>query len=76
MSLSRAPPPTFTRRADGSTCTLFIRRRSITSPSSTVERPAKLWPPPRTAISSPASRANVMAAATSASDSQQTITAG
>ena len=49
-SAQTAPPPTVARRASGSTRTPFIGERSITIPSSTVENPATLWPPPRTAI--------------------------
>jgi hypothetical protein len=50
--------------------------RSITSPSSTLASPAPLWAPPRIATSSPASRANVTAAATSAASRQRAISRG
>ena len=71
-----APPPATATRAAGSTLTPFIRRRSITSPSSQSARPATPWPPPRTAISSPASRAKRTAATTSAVEAHCAITAG
>ena len=46
------PPSTRTVRAAGSTWMPFIGERSMTSPSSTVPKPAALWPPLRTAIGS------------------------
>ena len=46
---SSVPPPTFARRASGSTSTWFIRLRSITRPSSTTHEPDMLWAPHRTA---------------------------
>ena len=48
---------------DGDTSRIALR--SIIRPSSTTPWPAKLWPPPRTAISRSCSRANPIAAATS-----------
>ena len=54
--------------ADGSTSTARIPARSIIRPPSATARPATLCPPPRTEISSPASRAwRTPAAAMSAS---------
>ncbi len=72
-SRRRRPPPPVRR---GSTLTAFIRRRSITSPSSQSARPATPWPPPRTAISSPASRPKRTAATTSAVEAHCAISAG
>src|SRR5215216_1097885 len=46
-----APPSTRTVRASGSTRTLRIPERSITSPSSATPKPPPLCPPPRTAKS-------------------------
>jgi len=65
----RCAAPTVARRAAGSTRTPFIGERSITRPSSTVENPAMLWPPPRTAIGRSLLRANPIAAITSAAPS-------
>jgi hypothetical protein len=45
-------------------------------PPPQVLRPATLWPPQRTATSSPASRANFTAATTSAVLAQRAITPG
>ena len=50
----------------GRPCTSFIRLRSIIMPSSLMAAPAVLCAPPRTAISSPCSRAKPMAETTSA----------
>ena len=49
----------------------FIGERSITIPSSTVENPARLWPPPRTAIVRSLLRAKPTAAITSAAPVQR-----
>jgi hypothetical protein len=49
---------------------------STISPPSVTARPATLWPPPRTEISSSCSRANFTASTTSAVFWQRTITAG
>ena len=68
------PPPTCAVRA--ARIDAHVQRigdRSITSPPSTVPRPAPLWPPPRTAMSSPFARANASAARTSATSRQRTI---
>ncbi len=54
----------------------FISDRSMTMPSSHVALPATLWAPPRTAMDSPSSRANVTAAMTSTAPRQRAITAG
>ena len=59
------------RRAAGSTWTSRIGERSITIPSSQVEKPAMLWPPPRTAIGRPLLRAKPTAAITSAAPAQR-----
>ena len=53
-----------------------ISERSITSPSSQTQCPAGLWPPPRTATSSPCARAKSNAVATSPAPVQRAITAG
>ena len=60
-----APPLTHAVRSPASTRAPFIRERSITIPSSQVERPGMLWPPLRTAIGSSSSRAKRTAATTS-----------
>src|SRR6185436_3557490 len=70
------PPAAHAVRAAGSTNTPFIGVRSITTPSSQVEYPGTLWPPPRTATSRPLSRASATAAITSATPVQRAITAG
>ena len=75
-SASVAPPSTVARRRSGSTRTAFIRERSITSPPSHVALPAMLCPPPRTASSSPLSRANPTPRTTSAVVAQRAMTAG
>ena len=53
-----------------------IRDRSITMPSSQVERPGMLWPPHRTATSRSSSRANRRAVTTSSTCAGRTISAG
>ena len=60
----------------GSTRTLLIAERSITIPSSQVEKPATLWPPPRTAIVRSLLRAKPTAAITSAAPVQRTTSVG
>ena len=45
-------------------------------PSSQVEKPGMLWPPPRTATSSPSLRAKPTAWRTSAASAQRAISAG
>ena len=60
----------------GSTETPRIRDRSMTMPSSQVEKPVMLWPPPRTAILRSASRAYRTAAATSSTLSGRTTSLG
>src|SRR3954454_3351997 len=71
-----APPPDRAMRVSGSTSTFRIRERSITSPSSTEQWPAGLWPPPRTAISSPFACPKARALATSSASTQRAIAAG
>ena len=65
-SPSSVPPSTCATRALGSTTTPRRAERSITSPSSTLPSPGPLCAPQRTATSSPASRATLTAAITSA----------
>ena len=48
----------------------------MTSPSSQVECPAMLWPPPRTASGRPWARAAAIACATSSASRGWTIRAG
>ena len=48
----------------------------MTIPSSQVEKPATLWPPPRTAMVRSLLRAKPTAAITSAAPVQRTISAG
>jgi hypothetical protein len=76
MSPIVTPPPTRAVFVAGSTCTQRISERSITSPSSTLPRPAPLWPPPRTAMSSPLARPYASAARTSAVSRVRTMSAG
>ena len=71
-----APPMTLATRACGSTLTPFMWRRSTTRPPSVSALPATPWPPPRTAISSPASRPKPTAAATSAALVHWAMSAG
>ena len=52
--------------ASGSTRMPFMGERSMTTPPSQEDRPGKLWPPPRTAVSRPERRPNATAAMTSA----------
>jgi hypothetical protein len=54
----------------------FIGERSMTMPSSQVEKPGMLWLPPRTATSSPSLRAKPIAWRTSDESAQRAITAG
>src|ERR1700730_6410405 len=54
----------------------FIGERSIITPPSRVARPATLWPPPRTATSSPSLRVRLIASTTSATPLQRAIKAG
>ena len=70
------PPPTRAVRASGSTSTPRIAARSITIPSSHVERPGMLWPPQRTATTSSCSRAKRSAVTTSSAPVGLTISAG
>ena len=64
------------RRSLGSTWMPFMRDRSITIPPSHSARPPTLWPPPRTATSSPCSRAKRTAAITSARPLHRAISPG
>ena len=75
-SAQTAPPPTVARRASGSTRTPFMGERSITSPPSQVEKPATLWPPPRTATGRWLLRAKPIAAITSAAPVHLATSAG
>ena len=59
------PPPQRARRASASTTTARMALRSIIRPPSHTPWPAKLCPPPRTAISRPSARPKATAAATS-----------
>ena len=63
------------RRRGRPRCPSSRRGRSSRAPSATA-RPATLWPPPRTQMSSPAARAKRTPAETSAALRQRTITAG
>ena len=70
-------PPSARAVADaGSTRMPRIRDRSITTPPSHVPKPGTLCPPPRTARSSPLSRARFTAAMTSPTFAARTIIAG
>jgi hypothetical protein len=71
-----APPCARATRRVGSTSTRLIPERSITSPPSQTERPAALWPPPRTATGSPWARAKTTAFRTSSVLAQRAIAAG
>jgi hypothetical protein len=75
-SPSRTPACARTVRLARSTRTPFINERSITSPSSHTDRPGKLWPPLRTATTSPTRRAKRTASITSATPAQRAISAG
>ena len=63
-------------RCLGSTWMPCIGERSIMSPPSVTARPATPWPPPRTAISAPASRPRFTASITSAVDWHCAMSAG
>ena len=63
-------------RDSRSTTTSRMVERSITRPSSQTQCPAGLWPPPRTATSSPCVRAKSNATPMSSTPVQRTITAG
>ena len=75
-SASVAPGSTRAVREAGSTWTDFISERSISRPPSQTALPAMLWPPPRTASRSFASRANLTVLTTSAALIQRATTAG
>jgi hypothetical protein len=75
-SPSSAPPSTRAIFFAGSTCTPRINDRSISSPPSHTALPAMLWPPPRTATSSPCCLANFTHSTTSSVDRQRAISAG
>ena len=70
------PPCARTVPACASTWMPFMCERSTTRPSSQTQRPATLWPPPRTAISRPLSRPKRTAAATSAVPLHWAMSAG
>ena len=70
------PPPANARRDSTSTCTSFSCPRSMTIPSSQVEKPATLCAPPRTAIGCPSLRAKPTVRATSSVEAARTIRAG
>ena len=74
-SPSRAPPAARTVFRSGSTKTFRMPVRSTTTPSQSAV-PATLCPPERTETGSPASRANVTAAMTSAAPLQRTTSSG
>ena len=63
-------------RATGSTSTARIGETSIMSPPSQADWPERLWPPPRTAVSSACALAKLTACITSAAPAQRTISAG
>ena len=63
-------------RLAASICSAFMFLRSRTMPPSLALWPAPLWPPLRTASSSPASRASLTMCATSAASAGRTMTAG
>ena len=71
-----APPSARAVLAAGSTRTPRMPDRSITTPPSHVPNPGTLWPPPRTARSSPFSRAKFTAAITSPAFAARTTAAG
>ena len=71
-----APPFAAAVRAPASTVTPFIRERSITIPSSQVEKPGMLCPPLRTATGSSSSRANRTASTTSSAPVAYATSAG
>ena len=73
---SIAPPWTRARCVTGSTVTPASPVRSIMSPPCGTARPATLWPPQRTPISRPRSRAVWIAAMTSFTEAHLTISAG
>ena len=75
-SPSTAPPCTRASRRPGSTRTPRMADRSMSMPSRTVDRPATEWPSPRTATSSPWSRAKFTASTTSAVPAHRTVMAG
>ena len=64
-SIAVSPAPAQAVRPATSMSSAFSSRRSITTPPSVEQWPAPLWPPLRTAISRPSSRAAAIAAATS-----------
>ena len=76
ISPSSTPGAALTVCASGSISTLFIGLRSITRPSSQVDMPGKLWPPPRTAAWRPVRRASSNAALTSSTPMQRAISDG
>ena len=74
--LHSAPPPARALRDSGSTRTDVIGERSMRTPPSHKAWPATAWPPPRTEISNPRSRANRSTARTSAVPVQLAMRAG
>ena len=70
------PASARTVRFSGLTVVLRSIDRSMTSASSATPRPAALWPPPRTAIATPCSRANRTHTMTSAVSWQRAMAAG
>ena len=75
-SLRSAPPPTRAVAFAASIEIAFINERSSVSPPSDIEWPGRLWPPQRTAISRPASRALRIAVETSLTVRGRAISAG
>ena len=74
--LHSAPPPARAFRDSGSTRNDAIGERSMRTPPSHKAWPATAWPPPRTEISNPRSRANRSMARTSAAPVQLAMRAG
>ncbi|COU75668.1 Uncharacterised protein [Mycobacterium tuberculosis] len=75
-SASVAPPCTRTRPVAGSSETARIAERSITTPPSHSAVPATLCPPPRTAVTIPASTARRSTVRTSHASWHVAIKAG
>src|SRR5437773_50947 len=72
----RAPPWTRAIRFAGSISTARMPDRSMTTPPSHVEKPATLWPPPRTAMTRSCSRAKRTAVTTSSTRVHRAMSAG
>src|SRR5438876_5672103 len=72
----RAPPWTRAVRFAGSISTARMPERSMTTPPSHVEKPATLWPPPRTAMTRSCSRAKRTAVTTSTTRVHRAMSVG